>query len=75
MSGKIEDAEKILQIVLDCADENYFLPEQITVNLNYPEKYCYWKNKWGEIANPLLWSHAMYLILYHTLIKGECIGI
>ncbi len=28
-----------------------------------PEQLPAWKEKWGEIATPLLWSHAMYLTL------------
>lgn len=67
--GKLKDAEKMLNNVANCADENYLLPEQVPINLNFPEKYHYWKNKWGEIANPLLWSHAMYIILYCLLQK------
>jgi len=26
-----------------------------------------WRKQWGEIAQPLLWSHANYLILYEAL--------
>jgi len=45
------------------ADEDGNLPEQVPNNLNDPDYYPIWIQKWGEIAKPLLWSHAMYLIL------------
>jgi GH15 family glucan-1,4-alpha-glucosidase len=38
------------------------LPEQ-TGELLHPAHYAAWVEKWGPPASPLLWSHAMYLIL------------
>jgi hypothetical protein len=26
-----------------------------------------WLKKWGKVANPLLWSHAMYIILVNAI--------
>ncbi|HJV46861.1 MAG TPA: glycoside hydrolase family 15 protein [Bacillota bacterium] len=43
------------------------LPEQILHHVFYPEKLENWIQNWGEIASPLLWSHAMYLILHDKL--------
>lgn len=43
------------------------LPEQVPVNLNDPSYYPVWLKQWGAIATPLLWSHAMYLILCEAL--------
>lgn len=43
------------------------LPEQVQINLNDPTYYPSWVEQWGEVATPLLWSHAMYLILCKTL--------
>jgi GH15 family glucan-1,4-alpha-glucosidase len=43
------------------------LPEQVQINLNDPSYYPSWVEQWGEVATPLLWSHAMYLILCKTL--------
>ena len=45
------------------ADANGFLAEQIPATLIDPNHYEPWRQRWGEIANPLLWSHAMYIIL------------
>jgi GH15 family glucan-1,4-alpha-glucosidase len=39
------------------------LPEQVAENLNVPSYYPIWVKRWGEIASPLLWSHANYIIL------------
>lgn len=40
-----------------------YLPEQVAENLNVPSYYPIWMERWGEIASPLLWSHANYVIL------------
>jgi len=61
--GKFEVANKALSWIEKQTDENGNLPEQIPISLNYPAYYKYWYDKWGKIASPLLWSHAMYLIL------------
>ena len=42
---------------------NLNLPEQVAENLNAPSYYPAWVERWGEIASPLLWSHAKYIIL------------
>lgn len=39
------------------------LPEQVPASLIEPSYLEQWEHRWGPIANPLLWSHAMYLIL------------
>lgn len=39
------------------------LPEQVAASLIHPEKLEFWQQRWGPSANPLLWSHAKYLIL------------
>jgi GH15 family glucan-1,4-alpha-glucosidase len=39
------------------------LPEQMALTLNRPECYEPWRKRWGEIASPLLWSHAKYITL------------
>jgi GH15 family glucan-1,4-alpha-glucosidase len=45
------------------AGNNQYLPEQVPENLNVPAYYSTWVDRWGEIASPLLWSHANYIIL------------
>ena len=45
------------------ADADGNLPEQTATHLIAPDYYARWVARRGPIANPLLWSHAMYLIL------------
>jgi GH15 family glucan-1,4-alpha-glucosidase len=49
------------------ADADGELPEQVPVNLNDPAYLPVWRERWGEIARPLLWSHAKHLILREAL--------
>ena len=39
------------------------LPEQVRDHMLAPEHLDEWLRRWGEPACPLLWSHAMYLLL------------
>lgn len=56
-------AERILVWVRSCANEDHELPEQLPVDLLNPQSRQEWIDKWGDPAVPLLWSHAMFLIL------------
>jgi GH15 family glucan-1,4-alpha-glucosidase len=42
------------------ADE---LPEQVGGHLLDPTRVAEWVSRWGAVAQPLLWSHAMYIRL------------
>jgi len=68
-NGNVERALQLLRWIESqaCADGN--LPEQVSSRLLAPEHFSLWENKWGPVANPLLWSHAMYLILYREFYK------
>jgi GH15 family glucan-1,4-alpha-glucosidase len=48
-------------------DEKGNLPEQTSEHMIHPTWFQHWVNKWGQIASPLLWSHAMYLILKYKI--------
>ena len=39
------------------------LPEQVPDHLLDPSSQQTWLDRWGPVATPLLWSHAMYLTL------------
>jgi GH15 family glucan-1,4-alpha-glucosidase len=39
------------------------LPEQVADHLLFPERRAEWVERWGTVATPLLWSHAMYVRL------------
>jgi GH15 family glucan-1,4-alpha-glucosidase len=43
------------------------LPEQTTDGAQVPGMIGEWVERWGQVATPLLWSHAMYLIAEHEL--------
>lgn len=66
-TGQKEKAEKLLHWIEAQADRNLYLPEQVSEHTLFPNHRQPWLEKWGPVANPLLWSHAMYLILYKNL--------
>ncbi|MDQ1545449.1 MAG: isomaltose glucohydrolase [Actinomycetota bacterium] len=45
------------------ADADEQLPEQVGWHLLDPTRVDEWTAKWGPVARPLLWSHAMYVRL------------
>jgi GH15 family glucan-1,4-alpha-glucosidase len=61
--GETEKAAITLEWLVQCANESLELPEQLPVDLLHPEERPGWIEKWGQPAQPLLWSHAMFLIL------------
>lgn len=60
------DARAQLAWIEAKAGEDGSLPEQ-TGELLHPEAYPRWVERWGPPASPLLWSHAMHLILRNVL--------
>jgi GH15 family glucan-1,4-alpha-glucosidase len=40
-----------------------FLPEQVDDHLLDPTRVAEWLERWGTVATPLLWSHAMFVRL------------
>jgi GH15 family glucan-1,4-alpha-glucosidase len=66
-SGNRSRAEQLLAWVEAQSNRRGELPEQIPATLNDLNEYQPWVSQWGEIATPLLWSHAMYIILCSAL--------
>jgi GH15 family glucan-1,4-alpha-glucosidase len=66
-TGDRERGIRLLEWMEAQADARGNLPEQIPHSLNVPAQYDRWTKRWGPIAQPLLWSHANYLILHHHL--------
>lgn len=66
-TGDREKALGCLRWVEDQATRAGSLPEQVSRDLVDPVLYEPWVTCWGPPANPLLWSHAMYLILRREL--------
>ncbi len=49
------------------ATDQGHLPEQVTGNPQQPDMVQPWIDQWGPVATPLLWSHAMYLVLIDAI--------
>lgn len=67
LSGKTEMAKSLMSWIESHADENGCLPEQVNEHPLAPDHFEPWKLKWGPVASPLLWSHAMYIILVNAI--------
>ncbi|MBX6355036.1 MAG: glycoside hydrolase family 15 protein [Micromonosporaceae bacterium] len=46
------------------------LPEQLIGAPQDPAMVEPWTRRWGTVATPLLWSHAMYLVLVDAMERG-----
>jgi len=66
-AGDREAARRRLDWVLSTATEDGRLPEQVPGHLLAPEYQREWLDRWGPVATPLLWSHAMFLRLAREL--------
>jgi isomaltose glucohydrolase len=63
----LNDAERARTWIEASATPEGHLPEQRTEAAQYPEMVRFWVERWGPVATPLLWSHAMYLVLCANL--------
>jgi GH15 family glucan-1,4-alpha-glucosidase len=68
--GRVDDACAQLNWVAAQAHANGDLPEQSHIHLLAPEFEQRWIDRWGPVATPLLWSHAMFLTLAAELGLG-----
>jgi GH15 family glucan-1,4-alpha-glucosidase len=68
-SGKRLEAEQALQWIVKQADSLGRLPEQVAHAETDSDVYQGWLSRWGTPATPLLWSHAMFLVLNFQLVK------
>ena len=65
--GEEAKALELLTWIEAQADSKGDLPEQVPNTLNDESFYEIWRDRWGDIAKPLLWSHANYLVLCESL--------
>ena len=65
--GRQDQAQALLSWMHAQADASGGLPEQVPATLNDPAYFDPWVSRWGPVAQPLLWSHAMYIILSHQV--------
>lgn len=61
--GRDADAWAELRWIAEHAEASGDLPEQVDDHLLAPDRRAEWIERWGPVATPLLWSHAMYLTL------------
>jgi GH15 family glucan-1,4-alpha-glucosidase len=62
VAGERAEALELNEWVKACALPNGDLPEQVTDHAQEAAMVDPWVRRWGPIATPLLWSHAMQLI-------------
>ncbi|MBV9367546.1 MAG: hypothetical protein JOY89_25180 [Solirubrobacterales bacterium] len=65
--GDRDLADALLGWIEASADSNDYLPEQMANQPQSPHMLRHWQRRWGKTATPLLWSHAMHLILLDDL--------
>ena len=70
-AGNYARAAELRNWVAAQATADNALPEQVGHDLLAPDYYQGWVERWGAIASPLLWSHAMYLILEDALTVAQ----
>lgn len=73
--GALEKAKIITEWIESQANNLGWLPEQIPETLIDSPYFEVWRQRWGEIASPLLWSHAQYIILANSLNEGSSIQL
>jgi len=56
---------ELLAWIRGTASERGDLPEQTLQAVQDPAFVQRWQDLWGPVAEPLLWSHAMYLLMVH----------
>ncbi len=61
--GRVDDAQAALAWVVGQSTDGDELPEQVPAHLLAPDRRQEWVDRWGPVACPLLWSHAMFLTL------------
>jgi GH15 family glucan-1,4-alpha-glucosidase len=62
-------AEGLLAWIEASATDKGLLPEQVADDVQSPHMLRYWRQRWGDTATPLLWSHAMHLVLLDDLAR------
>lgn len=66
-SGDREGARRLLGWAAAKFTPDHTLPEQVSHHLLHPDHRDEWMDRWGTVADPLLWSHAMFAILADEL--------
>jgi GH15 family glucan-1,4-alpha-glucosidase len=67
--GRMTEARALWDWIVAQAGPDGALPEQVNTHMLDANRYAEWEKRWGPVACPLLWSHAMVLILEAALEK------
>ena len=67
--GRVQEACELVAWIEAQAAPDGTLPEQVLDHPLHPEHRAPWEARWGPVARPLLWSHAMYLIVKKKLLE------
>ncbi len=62
-AGDHDSAMRLLRWAAGTVTPEGLLPEQVDHHLLAPERRQEWLDRWGPVATPLLWSHAMLVRL------------
>lgn len=65
--GDMDRAHAALRWIESQADSRGWLPEQVADHALARGRIDEWRERWGESARPLAWSHAAYLSLHAEL--------
>lgn len=63
LTGRDALAQSRLRWIADQATPDGLLPEQVSAAAQDPSFLPQWLDRWGPVATPLLWSHAMFVTL------------
>jgi GH15 family glucan-1,4-alpha-glucosidase len=66
-AGDVDAGWRYLRWAAGQADAAGDMPEQVEDHLLHAGHRQEWIDRWGTVAQPLLWSHAMFLILADEL--------
>lgn len=70
-AGDVDSALAQLKWAANTTTSGMQMPEQVDGHLLAPPRKQEWIDRWGTVATPLLWSHAMYLRLAAELSIGK----
>lgn len=62
-AGDLDRACELLDWAAATAGDDGSMPEQVDAHLLDPTRVAEWVERWGPSADPLLWSHAMFIRL------------
>lgn len=62
-AGDLDRARELLDWAAATAGDGGSMPEQVEAHLLDPARVAEWVERWGPSADPLLWSHAMFIRL------------